>query len=205
MEIVLYKSLLRFSLFTSSLMFWIFVRLDCLYIEQNYFRYKPDVIKGDMDSIRRDVLDFYVSLVSSSSDFTYIPCLSRIFIPNPSQCLFCVFVWSYFALLCFWFLLLLFVPFQGTQVIDESHDQDTTDLDKCILYIRDSASNLESSRVSSSFNKALCFFFVFSWMFWTFFFISSASSRFLPLEHSGEDLIMKLVISTSCIDIQTQG
>ncbi|XP_023645463.1 thiamine pyrophosphokinase 1 isoform X1 [Capsella rubella] len=59
-------------------------------------RYKPDVIKGDMDSIRRDVLDFYVSL--------------------------------------------------GTQVIDESHDQDTTDLDKCILYIRDSASNLESSR-----------------------------------------------------------
>ncbi|XP_006279282.2 uncharacterized protein LOC17874408 [Capsella rubella] len=75
-------------------------------------RYKPDVIKGDMDSIRRDVLDFYVSL--------------------------------------------------GTQVIDESHDQDTTDLDKCILYIRDSASSLESSRVSSSFNKALCFFFVFS-------------------------------------------
>lgn len=27
-------------------------------------RYKPDVIKGDMDSIRRDVLDFYVTLVS---------------------------------------------------------------------------------------------------------------------------------------------
>ncbi|CAN8295850.1 unnamed protein product [Cochlearia groenlandica] len=51
-------------------------------------RYKPDVIKGDMDSIRRDVLDFYISL--------------------------------------------------GTKVIDESDDQDTTDLDKCILHIRHS-------------------------------------------------------------------
>ena len=30
----------------------------------NVFRYKPDVIKGDMDSIRPDVLNFYVSLVS---------------------------------------------------------------------------------------------------------------------------------------------
>ncbi|ESQ36645.1 hypothetical protein EUTSA_v10008492mg [Eutrema salsugineum] len=60
-------------------------------------RYKPDVIKGDMDSIRRDVLDFYVSL--------------------------------------------------GTKVIDESHDQDTTDLDKCILYIRGSTLNQESCRL----------------------------------------------------------
>ncbi|XP_010474874.1 PREDICTED: thiamine pyrophosphokinase 2 isoform X3 [Camelina sativa] len=60
-------------------------------------RYKPDVIKGDMDSIRPDVLDFYLTL--------------------------------------------------GTKVIDESHDQDTTDLDKCIVYIRDSASNQETSRI----------------------------------------------------------
>ena len=30
----------------------------------NVFRYKPDVIKGDMDSIRPDVLHFYLSLVS---------------------------------------------------------------------------------------------------------------------------------------------
>ncbi|AEC10463.1 unnamed protein product [Arabidopsis thaliana] len=60
-------------------------------------RYKPDVIKGDMDSIRRDVLDFYV----------------------------------------YW----------GTKVIDESHDQDTTDLDKCISYIRHSTLNQESSRI----------------------------------------------------------
>ncbi|AEE27490.1 unnamed protein product [Arabidopsis thaliana] len=58
-------------------------------------RYKPDVIKGDMDSIRRDVLDFYINL--------------------------------------------------GTKVIDESHDQDTTDLDKCILYIRHSTLNQETS------------------------------------------------------------
>ncbi|XP_056855001.1 thiamine pyrophosphokinase 1-like [Raphanus sativus] len=53
--------------------------------------------KGDMDSIRPDVLHFYLSL--------------------------------------------------GTKVIDESHDQDTTDLDKCILYIRDSTLNQESSRL----------------------------------------------------------
>jgi thiamine pyrophosphokinase len=60
-------------------------------------RYKPDVIKGDMDSIRRDVLEFYQTL--------------------------------------------------GTKVIDESHDQDTTDLDKCILHIRDSSLNQESSKL----------------------------------------------------------
>ncbi|WZZ19882.1 hypothetical protein YC2023_121269 [Brassica napus] len=60
----------------------------------NVFRYKPDVIKGDMDSIRPDVLNFY-----------------------------------------------------GTKVIDESHDQDTTDLDKCILFIRDSTLNQESCRL----------------------------------------------------------
>ncbi|CAH8305353.1 unnamed protein product [Eruca vesicaria subsp. sativa] len=60
-------------------------------------RYKPDVIKGDMDSIRPDVLHFYQSL--------------------------------------------------GTKVIDKSHDQDTTDLDKCILYIRHSTLNQESCRL----------------------------------------------------------
>ncbi|KAK7337437.1 hypothetical protein VNO77_18012 [Canavalia gladiata] len=50
-------------------------------------RYKPDVIKGDMDSIRKEVLDFYAKL--------------------------------------------------GTKIFDESHDQDTTDLHKCVAYIRD--------------------------------------------------------------------
>uniref|UniRef100_A0A7N0TB99 Thiamine pyrophosphokinase n=1 Tax=Kalanchoe fedtschenkoi TaxID=63787 RepID=A0A7N0TB99_KALFE len=48
-------------------------------------RYLPHVIKGDMDSIRKEVLDYYLM--------------------------------------------------QGTQVVDESHDQDTTDLHKCINYI----------------------------------------------------------------------
>ncbi|XP_010556746.1 PREDICTED: thiamine pyrophosphokinase 1 isoform X2 [Tarenaya hassleriana] len=60
-------------------------------------RYKPDVIKGDMDSIRPDVLDFYVSL--------------------------------------------------GTKVVDESHDQDTTDLHKCISYIHESTPDHEKSRL----------------------------------------------------------
>ncbi|WCJ34265.1 Thiamine pyrophosphokinase 2 [Euphorbia peplus] len=60
-------------------------------------RYKPDVIKGDMDSIRREVLDFYVSL--------------------------------------------------GTKVVDESHDQDTTDLHKCILYILDNTPHIDQSKL----------------------------------------------------------
>lgn len=55
-------------------------------------RYKPYAIKGDMDSIRTDVLDYYRGL--------------------------------------------------GTKIIDESQDQDTTDLNKCVTYIRDSL-NLE--------------------------------------------------------------
>ncbi|KAI4349648.1 hypothetical protein L6164_010212 [Bauhinia variegata] len=58
-------------------------------------RYKPDVIKGDMDSIRTEVLDFYKNL--------------------------------------------------GTKIIDESHDQDTTDLHKCIAYIRDLTPNIDKS------------------------------------------------------------
>ncbi|XP_044502678.1 thiamine pyrophosphokinase 1-like isoform X1 [Mangifera indica] len=60
-------------------------------------RYKPDLIKGDMDSIRKEVLEFYASL--------------------------------------------------GTKVIDESHDQDTTDLHKCVAYIRDFTPNLEKSNL----------------------------------------------------------
>lgn len=48
-------------------------------------RYKPDVIKGDMDSLRKDVKDFYSNL--------------------------------------------------GSTILDESHDQDTTDLHKCVSYI----------------------------------------------------------------------
>ncbi|XP_011008044.1 PREDICTED: thiamine pyrophosphokinase 1-like isoform X2 [Populus euphratica] len=60
-------------------------------------RYKPDIIKGDMDSIRTEVLDFYTNL--------------------------------------------------GTKVVDESHDQDTTDLHKCVAYIRDFAPNLDRSNL----------------------------------------------------------
>ncbi|XP_027348890.1 thiamine pyrophosphokinase 2 isoform X1 [Abrus precatorius] len=58
-------------------------------------RYKPDVIKGDMDSIRTEVLEFYKKL--------------------------------------------------GTQIIDESHDQDTTDLHKCVTYIRDLTPSIDQS------------------------------------------------------------
>ncbi|XP_010269525.1 PREDICTED: thiamine pyrophosphokinase 1 isoform X2 [Nelumbo nucifera] len=58
-------------------------------------RYKPDVIKGDMDSIRTEVVNFYLGM--------------------------------------------------GTKVQNESHDQDTTDLHKCVSYIRDSTPELQKS------------------------------------------------------------
>lgn len=48
-------------------------------------RYKPDVIKGDMDSVRPEVKEYYSNL--------------------------------------------------GTKIVDESHDQDTTDLHKCVAFI----------------------------------------------------------------------
>lgn len=60
-------------------------------------RYKPEVIKGDMDSVREDVLGFYANL--------------------------------------------------GTEVVDESQDQDTTDLHKCIEYIRDFTSDIDKSNI----------------------------------------------------------
>ncbi|XP_031399369.1 thiamine pyrophosphokinase 1-like isoform X3 [Punica granatum] len=61
------------------------------------FRYKPDVIKGDMDSVRTDVVDFYIKL--------------------------------------------------GTKVVDASHDQDTTDLHKCVSFICDFTPDLEKSKL----------------------------------------------------------
>ncbi|KAL5561479.1 hypothetical protein UlMin_031226 [Ulmus minor] len=60
-------------------------------------RFKPDVIKGDMDSVRTEVLDFYSNM--------------------------------------------------GTEILDESEDQDTTDLDKCVRYVRDFAPNLDKSNL----------------------------------------------------------
>ncbi|KAI9181818.1 hypothetical protein LWI28_018950 [Acer negundo] len=60
-------------------------------------RYKPDLIKGDMDSVRAEVLDFYSSL--------------------------------------------------GTKVVDESHDQDTTDLHKCVAYIHDFTPHVDKSNL----------------------------------------------------------
>ncbi|OIV95368.1 hypothetical protein TanjilG_14522 [Lupinus angustifolius] len=60
----------------------LFPHQDISYVRS---RYKPNLIKGDMDSIRKEVLDFYVE--------------------------------------------------QGTKIIDESHDQDSTDLHKCVRHI----------------------------------------------------------------------
>ncbi|XP_077240709.1 thiamine pyrophosphokinase1 isoform X2 [Tasmannia lanceolata] len=60
-------------------------------------RYRPDAIKGDMDSVRPEVREFYSNL--------------------------------------------------GTKIVDESYDQDTTDLHKCVAYIHDSTPNLEKSNL----------------------------------------------------------
>lgn len=60
-------------------------------------QYKPDVIQGDLDSIRPEVKNFYAAL--------------------------------------------------GTKIIDESHDQDTTDLHKCISYIKDKTPHIEKFNV----------------------------------------------------------
>lgn len=59
-------------------------------------KYKPDVIKGDMDSVRGDVRNFYFNL--------------------------------------------------GTEILDVSHDQDTTDLHKCVAHIHD-LPNLENANL----------------------------------------------------------
>ncbi|KAL1832924.1 hypothetical protein ACET3Z_002575 [Daucus carota] len=58
-------------------------------------RYKPDVIKGDMDSIRAEVLEFYKNM--------------------------------------------------GTKIVDASHDQDTTDLHKCVAFVRDFYADTKTS------------------------------------------------------------
>ncbi|KAL6613871.1 hypothetical protein ACP70R_036141 [Stipagrostis hirtigluma subsp. patula] len=60
-------------------------------------RYKPDVIKGDMDSIRPEVKEYYSNL--------------------------------------------------GANIVDESHDQDTTDLHKCISYITRNLPGTENSNL----------------------------------------------------------
>ncbi|CAI9096452.1 OLC1v1032606C2 [Oldenlandia corymbosa var. corymbosa] len=60
-------------------------------------KYKPDAIKGDMDSVRDDVVHFYKDL--------------------------------------------------GTTIVDASHDQDTTDLHKCVLYIHNNIPDLQNSNL----------------------------------------------------------
>uniref|UniRef100_A0A452YYI3 Thiamine pyrophosphokinase n=3 Tax=Aegilops tauschii subsp. strangulata TaxID=200361 RepID=A0A452YYI3_AEGTS len=60
-------------------------------------RYKPDVIKGDMDSVRPEVKEYYSNL--------------------------------------------------GTKIADQSHDQDTTDLHKCVAFITDNSPGSDKSNL----------------------------------------------------------
>lgn len=43
---------------------------------------------------------------------------------------------------------MLFSCLQGTKIIDESQDQDTTDLHKCISYVNDLTPDIDKSKVS---------------------------------------------------------
>jgi thiamine pyrophosphokinase len=43
---------------------------------------------------------------------------------------------------------MLFCFMQGTKIIDESEDQNTTDLHKCVAYIRDLTPDTDKSEVS---------------------------------------------------------
>jgi thiamine pyrophosphokinase len=61
-------------------------------------RYKPDVIKGDLDSVRPEVKEYYSNM--------------------------------------------------GTQIVDESHDQDTTDLHKCVAFITENSAIPNKSNVN---------------------------------------------------------
>ncbi|BAD88183.1 putative thiamin pyrophosphokinase 1 [Oryza sativa Japonica Group] len=65
--------------------------------DQVRMRYKPDVIKGDMDSIRPEVKEYYSNL--------------------------------------------------GAEIVDESHDQDTTDLHKCVSFITRNPPGSEESNL----------------------------------------------------------
>jgi len=44
-------------------------------------------------------------------------------------------------------VILLYYQLQGTRIVDESHDQDTTDLHKCIAFIADNYPATNKSNV----------------------------------------------------------
>lgn len=104
-----------------------------------------------MDSVRTEVLDFYRSKVTILyltwlGEFSFLhsvivmlpPCGLHLF--GAVETLFRI------SLLAYWM--------QGTQIVDESHDQDTTDLHKCITHIRDITPNADKSNVSWFFSYA---------------------------------------------------
>ncbi|XP_078169389.1 thiamine pyrophosphokinase 3-like isoform X2 [Carex rostrata] len=71
----------------------------------------PDVISGDLDSIRDDVKAFYLNFVCfNSTEHNHI-------------------------------------QYNGVKVVDESHDQDTTDLHKCVAYVNNSTPVEDKSKV----------------------------------------------------------
>ncbi|KAG6417828.1 hypothetical protein SASPL_120022 [Salvia splendens] len=81
-------------------------------------RYKPELIKGDMDSVREEVSQFYRALILHL-DSSFVSLLAEVLEIH-----------------------------MGTRVVDASDDQDTTDLHKCIAYIRD-LPNLKNENAST--------------------------------------------------------
>ncbi|XP_048536070.1 thiamine pyrophosphokinase 3-like isoform X2 [Triticum urartu] len=99
-------------------------------------RYKPDVIKGDMDSVRPEVKEYYSNL---SIDFQHGSALVET---------------SVMALLEGGRERAGRGPFahgrarwKGTKIVDQSHDQDTTDLHKCVAFITDNSPGPDKSNL----------------------------------------------------------
>lgn len=84
-----------------------------------------------MDSIRKEVLEYYLIKVTYFTSTTS----STDLLDGDLQFFLKIYTWSSFCL-------------QGTQVVDESQDQDTTDLHKCIKYIRATTPDEEIPNVS---------------------------------------------------------
>ncbi|KAF6142624.1 hypothetical protein GIB67_015110 [Kingdonia uniflora] len=142
-------------------------------------RYWPDVIKGDMDSIRAEVLDFYSNLDYPDVALASVGCMPQArraredgwytstassrtdnsnsahvrgggldivghMLSKLAESNNIPFEFLAAAMFCSKVEL---DDLGGSKILDESHDQDTTDLHKCVAYIRDFTQNDDSNNI----------------------------------------------------------
>ncbi|KAL5983780.1 cAMP-dependent protein kinase subunit [Asimina triloba] len=96
------------------------------------YRYRPDIIKGDMDSIRSEVKEFYANLFMNSRVVLHTAKVSS-------------FHWHLISRHNFENG---YLHQAGTKIVDESYDQDTTDLHKCVSFIEKRMLELDKSELS---------------------------------------------------------